>query len=318
MKRMSRIAARCGSLLFRRLSVNDAAFLHFEVLSGLYSGLTGNSAPGANLIGSGLDSDMVFVEQRLEPRHFRITFLHNSIEVEVEALAAGISIVGRGDIAADGRVVVPLPMVIHAGTMSILWSAPDAAQAVSTGIPRLLIPMVAMVLIGLLGTCALSAIFFYGGSPYTLSANSPGAEPAPEQIINRPHDQTNQVTAKALQEEVDRAGLHNIKISSANGIVTANGTIMPSLVARWQKVHQWFDHRTSGALTLVSGVAIKEEKAAPSIAVEAVWRGALPYLLIGGQKYFVGALLDDGWTVDRIEDDRVLLSRNGRLAALPY
>ncbi|NEI67751.1 SctD/MshK family protein [Rhizobium leguminosarum] len=298
--------------------MNDAAFLHFEVLSGLYSGLTGNSAPGANLIGSGLDSDMVFVEQRLEPHHFRITFLRNSIEVEVEAVAAGISIEGRGDIAADERVVVPLPVVIHAGTMSILWSAPDAVQAGSIGIPRLLIPVVAMVLVGLLGIGGLSAIFFYGGSPDTLSANSHGAEPAPEQIINRPDDQVNQAAAKALQQEVDRAGLHNIQIASANGIVTANGTVRPALVPRWQKVQQWFDHRTSGALTLVSGVAIKEEKAPPSIAVEAVWRGALPYLLIGGQKYFVGALLDDGWTVDQIEDDRVLLSRNGQVAALPY
>ncbi|XSC42316.1 SctD/MshK family protein [Bradyrhizobium sp. RDT10] len=32
----------------------------------------------------------------------------------------------------------------------------------------------------------------------------------------------------------------------------------------------------------------------------------------------MGALLNDGWTVDRIETGRVLLSRNGRLAALPY
>ncbi|MEX2697515.1 SctD/MshK family protein [Rhizobium mongolense] len=297
--------------------MNDAASLHFEVLSGLYSGLTGNSASGANLIGSGLDSDMVFVEQRLEPHHFRITFLRNSVEVEVEAVAAGISIEGRGDIAAGERVVVPLPVVIHAGTMSILWSAPDAAQG-STGVPRLSIPVVAIVLVGLLGIGALSAIFFYYGSPDALSANSPGAEPAPEPTINRPDDQANQATAKALQQEVDRAGLLNIKIASANGVVTANGTVMPASVARWQKVQQWFDHRTNGALTLVSGVAIKEEKAPSSIAVEAVWCGALPYLLIGGQKYFVGALLDDGWTVDRIEEGRVLLSRNGQLAALPY
>ncbi|MBY3517397.1 hypothetical protein HFN76_35685 [Rhizobium laguerreae] len=297
--------------------MNDAASLHFEVLSGLYSGLMGNSAPGTNLIGSGLDSDMVFVEQRLEPHHFRISFLHDSMGVEVEAVAAGISIEGRGDIAAGERVVVPIPVVIHAGTMSILWSAPDAAQAGSTGMPSLSISMVAMVLVGLLGIGAFSAFFFYGDS-YTFSANSPGVEPASEQITNRPDDQVNQAAVKALQQDVDRAGLHNIKIASANGVLTANGTVMPASVARWQKVQQWFDHRTSGALTLVSGVAIKEEKAPPSIAVEAVWRGALPYLLIGGQKYFVGALLDEGWTVDRIEEDRVLLNRNGQLAALPY
>ncbi|XUJ32400.1 SctD/MshK family protein [Bradyrhizobium japonicum] len=62
----------------------------------------------------------------------------------------------------------------------------------------------------------------------------------------------------------------------------------------------------------------EEEKMPSSIAVQAVWRGSEPYLLIAGQKYFVGALLSNGWTVDRIEDGRVLLSRNGRSAALPY
>ncbi|ANT54642.1 SctD/MshK family protein [Mesorhizobium amorphae] len=298
--------------------MNDAASLHFEVLSGLYSGLTGNSASGANLIGSGLDADMVFVEQRLEPHHFRISFLRNSIEAEVEAVAAGISIEGRDDIAAGERVVVPLPVVIHAGTMSILWSAPDAAQAGSIGIPRLSIPLLAIVLVGLLGIGILSTIFFYYGSTDALSTNSPGTEPAPEPTINHPVGQAAQAAAQALQQEVERAGLLNIKIASANGVVTANGTVMPALVARWQKVQQWFDHRTNGALTLVSGVAIKEEKAPSSIAVEAVWRGVLPYVLIGGQKYFVGALLDDGWIIDRIEESRVLLSRNGQFAALPY
>jgi type III secretion protein D len=32
----------------------------------------------------------------------------------------------------------------------------------------------------------------------------------------------------------------------------------------------------------------------------------------------VGAILADGWVVERIEDSRVLLSRNGRIAALQY
>lgn len=68
----------------------------------------------------------------------------------------------------------------------------------------------------------------------------------------------------------------------------------------------------------MNGVIVKEEKQPSSIAIEAVSRGPQPYLLVGGQKYFVGALLADGWAVTQIEDGRVLLSRNGRFAAIAY
>lgn len=296
--------------------MNDAVSLHFEVLSGLYCGLTGKVALEASLIGSGLDADIIFVEQGLAPHHLRITLLGNSIKVE--ALAAGLSVEGNGNIAAGECVVVPLPVVIHVGAMSILWSAQGAAPAGSIGTPRLSIPVLAFVLLGSVGVGALSTIFSYYGNAGALSANSPGAQRESKLGNNRADDQTTVAAAKDLQEEVDKAGLLNVKIGSAKGVVTAEGTVTTASATSWQKVQQWFDHRTEGALTLVNGVVIKEEKAPSAIAVEAVWRGSSPYVVIDGEKYFVGALLDDGWTLDRIEDGRVLLSRNGRLASLPY
>lgn len=314
MSRMA-IAVRLLSLL-ERPSVDDAVSLHFEVLSGLYCGLTGKTALATSLIGSGLDADMIFVEQGLAPHHLRITLLGNSIEVE--ALAAGLSIEGKRNIAAGESVVVPLPVVIHAGEMSILWSVQDAAPAGSIGIPRLSISVLALVLLGSLGIGVLSAIFSYHGNAGALSANSPGVENESKLTSRRSNDQIAEAAAKELQEEVDRAGLLNVKVGSANGAVTAEGTVTSESVISWQKLQQWFDHRTKGTLTLVNGVLMKEERSPSAIAVEAVWRGPQPYLVIDGEKHFVGAVLDDGWMVDRIEDGRVLLSRNGRLAALPY
>lgn len=296
--------------------MNDAISLHFEVLSGLYCGLTGKMALESSLIGSGLDADIIFVEQGLAPHHLRITPLGNSIEVE--ALAAGLGVEGNGNIAAGERVVVPLPVAIHVGAMSILWSVQGVAPAGSIGTPRLSIPVLAFLLLGSLGIGALSAIFSYSGNAGALSADSPGAERESKLSNDRADDQATVAAAKDLQEEVDKAGLLNIKIGSAKGVVTAEGTVTSASATSWQNAQQWFDHRTKGALTLVNRVVIKEEKAPSAIAVEAVWRGSSPYVVIDGEKYFVGALLDDGWTVDRIEDGRVLLSRDGRLTALPY
>ncbi|OAF03756.1 hypothetical protein AYJ54_24675 [Bradyrhizobium centrolobii] len=297
--------------------MDEAPSLHFEVLSGLYCGLSRKAAMGTSLIGSGLDADIVFVEQGLEPHHLRVTLLCNSIEIEV--LSTGISIEDKGNIAAGERVVFPLPIVIRAGTMSIRWTVQDSAPAGSIGPSRVSLLTVAIVLLGLLGIGTFSAVFFDNASAGAPSiASSHGVELGPKLTVNRPDDRIIHSAAELLQEEVDRAGLLNIKVNSGLGIVTAEGAVPPALAARWQEVQQWFDHRTHGTLTLVNGVAVKEEKAPSSIAIEAVWRGTPPYLLVGGQKYFVGALLSDGWTLDRIEERRVLLSRNGRLAAISF
>ncbi|WP_026616006.1 SctD/MshK family protein [Ensifer aridi] len=296
--------------------MNDVVSLQFKVLSGLYCELTGTTALQTSLIGSGLDADIIFVEQGLAPHHFRITLLDRSIEVE--ALAAGLSMEGNRNIAAGERVVAPLPVVIHAGAMSILWSVPDAAPAGLIGIPRLSISVLALVLLGSLGIGLLSAIFSYYGNAVVMSPHLSDGEREPKLPDNRTDDQTAVTAAKDLQQEVDRVGLPNIKISSAKGVVTAEGTVTSASAISWHKVQQWFDHRTKGALALLNRVVIEDEKAPSAIAVEAVWRGPLPYLVINGEKYFVGALLDDGWMVERIEDGRVMLSRNGRLAALPY
>ncbi|MFH0301645.1 hypothetical protein AAFX91_31425 [Bradyrhizobium sp. 31Argb] len=295
--------------------MNEPASVHFEVLSGPYSGVSGEAPVGTSLIGSGLDADIVFVEQGLEPNHFRLTPLHGSIEIE--ALAAGVSIEGNGDIAVGKRVVISLPAVIHAGTMSIRCTQ-DSARG-SIGLSRLSIIAVSLVLLSSVGIATLAISFLFDGSAGAVSPDAPPGAPLPAKLtLNGPNDRPLDAAAELLQEEVNKAGLLNIKIAPGPGVVSAEGTVTPALVTRWQEVQRWFDQHTNGSLTLVNGVIVKEDKPPSSIAVQAVWRGAHPYLLIGGQKYFVGALLNDGWTVDRIEAGRVLLSRNGRLAALPY
>ncbi|XIA67438.1 hypothetical protein ACFIOY_18365 [Bradyrhizobium sp. TZ2] len=137
-------------------------------------------------------------------------------------------------------------------------------------------------------------------------------------MLNAPDALTTEAAAERLQEEVDRAGLLNIKVGSGAGVVTVDGTITPASLAKWKEVQQRFDHHSKGVYALVNAVAVKEEKTPSSIAVQAVWRGSDPHLVIAGEKYFLGALLNNGWLIDRIEEGRVLLSRNGRLAALPY
>ncbi|MDA9408835.1 SctD/MshK family protein [Bradyrhizobium sp. CCBAU 45384] len=297
--------------------MNDSISLEFEVLSGLYTGLKGKTAGGESIVGSGLDADMIFVEQGLELHHLRIIALSDSIEVE--ALAAKISIDGHASVAAGERVRVPLPAIIHAGAMSIRWSAEDFQPIASSKRSRNSIVALSLILLSSVAIGTVSIIFAPGDRVVAPSTESSRAvEIAAKPTVEHFDARAANDMAASLRQQIEREGLLDVKIGHGPGVVTAEGTIAPDLVAKWKEIQQWFDRQTNGIPTLVNAVTVKEEKMPSSIAVQAVWRGSDPYLLIAGQKYFVGALLSNGWTVDRIEDGRVLLSRNGRSAALPY
>ncbi|MBB4382593.1 hypothetical protein [Bradyrhizobium sp. SBR1B] len=289
---------------------------HFEVLSGPYSGLTSKIKGESCLIGSSLDADLIFVEQGLEPHHLRVTPHSNAIEIET--LAGGVRIEGHETVLPKEPIVVPLPVVLHAGGMSIRWTIGDYKQASSIHHRRILLAVLALILISSAAIGAVSSSFVQTDTTMASSPPAPATEITPKLALSTPDVLATDAAAKQLQEEVDRAGLVGIKIGSQGGVVTADGTVPPASLATWRDVQQRFDHYSNGAYTLVNAVALKDEKTPPTIGVQAVWRGSDPYIVIAGQKYFVGALLSNGWTVYGIEKERVLLSRDGRRATLPY
>ncbi|MGQ4274894.1 SctD/MshK family protein [Terrihabitans sp. B22-R8] len=303
--------------------MGEPAGYQFAVVSGLYSGLSNEAPSGTSLIGSGPDADLVFVEQDLAPHHVRTTLSGRSLTIE--ALAPGVVADGE-EIAPGSQRECPLPVRLDIGRMAMVWSCDIPLEIVpaqpqpSRSTPYLIGGGVLAV--ALLGGIAVlswnagadaSAGMTTGSTPLTASL-----APAPKLTVAQKDDGETAALAAQLQEEIDRTGLLNVKIAPGAGIVTATGTISPGAVPDWQKVQQWFDHRTNGSLTLVNGVSVREETVPSSIAVEAVWQGSEPHLLMRGQKYFVGAMLDDGWTIHKIEADRVLLSREGRLAAVRF
>lgn len=140
-----------------------------------------------------------------------------------------------------------------------------------------------------------------------------GAKPAA-----RPSKAPIDAAAEVLKEEAARAGLLNVHVSAGGGAVTASGSIEPGMTARWESLQKGFDERFAGDVTLVNSVAVKAEKLPASLGIEGVWRGAQPYILIRGQRYLVGAVVDGGWVIREIERDRVMLEREGRLVAMRF
>ncbi|MCC8978060.1 FHA domain-containing protein [Bradyrhizobium acaciae] len=296
--------------------MNEPHCPRFEVLLGCYSGLTGKVGGGSCLIGSSLDADLIFVEQGLEPHHLRVTPHSNSIEIE--ALAGDVRVQGHETVLPNAPIVVPLPAVLHAGEMSIRWSIEGLEKAGSIDRRRVSLAGLALVVISFAAAGTLSTSFVQTDTAAVPSSSPPAADVAPKLALSAPDALATDAAAGLLQEEVDRAGLVGIKIGSGAGVVTADGSITPAALTTWQDIQQRFDRNSNGAYTLVNAVAIKDEKTPSAIGIQAVWRGSDPYIVVAGQKYFVGALLSNGWTVNGIEEGRVLLSRNGRLSALSY
>nr|WP_244978864.1 hypothetical protein [Bradyrhizobium pachyrhizi] len=278
--------------------------------------MTGTVGVGSCLIGSSLDADLIFVEQGLEPHHLRVTPHSNSIEIE--ALASDVRVEGHDTILPNEPIVVPLPVVLHAGEMSIRWSIEGLEKAASIDRRRVSLAGLALVVISFAAVGTISTSFVRTDTASVPTPLPPAADVAPKLALSAPDAPATDTTAELLQEEVDRAGLVGIKVGSAPGVVTADGSVTPVALATWQNIQQRFDRDSNGAYTLINAVVVKDEKTPSAVGIQAVWRGSDPYIVIAGQKYFVGALLSNGWTVNGIEEGRVLLSRNGRLAALSY
>lgn len=134
----------------------------------------------------------------------------------------------------------------------------------------------------------------------------------------RAGDLNGQAATEAVRAQIESAGLLNVTVAPGAGVVTATGTIEPGAAPRWQAVQLWFDERFGGELMLVNGVTLKSEKLPNSLAIEAVWRGQAPHLIIRGQKFAEGSTLEGGWAIQSIEAERVLLKRDGKLVAVRY
>jgi hypothetical protein len=321
--------------------------LTMSIESGLYAGSSHEFAPGCYTIGSSVDADIVLMEADVEPLHAVIDA--SGTEIQVEALAGRISVGAQKHLATGARQTVAMPLRMDIGAVQLHFSRADDSGpqprgglfAASASRSRLLmgVGLVSIVSIALMmHSMADVPISHTTGASHidvrhvllASTANVPDITPADvtQTAVARvregspgvpdPASDKVNAAADAMRAEVERMGILNVLIEPGVGIVAATGTIDPKAAAQWQTVQRWFDERFEGDITLVNGVSIKTEKVPVSLSIEGVWRGDHPHLLIRGQKYLEGAMLDGGWAIERIEAEKVLLRREGKLVAVRY
>ncbi len=124
--------------------------------------------------------------------------------------------------------------------------------------------------------------------------------------------------AKA-QELIARGGLSEYitPYREVNSIVV-DGSIPNSAQDNWLVVKSNFDKLYAPFMHIIDQFG-NQAGGVPVMAIRGVWAGLKPYVIFNdGGVYFEGTLLEGGWTIDRIREDRVVISRNNEVVDLTF
>ena len=124
--------------------------------------------------------------------------------------------------------------------------------------------------------------------------------------------------AEALRRHLAKRGLDAwVQVTTGEGAVVASGEIKGDQATDWRAALRWFDERFGRDLVFDAKVRVTDGPSGPPLSIRAVWTGTAPYIIAGnGRKYVEGTLLDSGWTIDKIEREYIVLSRQGETLRL--
>jgi type III secretion protein D len=262
--------------------------------------------PGCFRIGRDLDNDIVLADPAVAP---------SLAQIVVDARGARLRPLVRGYGIPCRLITADAPAELRFGatTLCIEAGAAVGRQARPRGV--LLLGTVALLL-GLGGAALSAGALAPAPTARSETAREAGSARAkPVQATVMAPD-----ASRALAERLAAAGLLDaIALATLGDALLARGTITPEALPAWRAVQQWYDatyHQGPVLLRQVSETRLADR---PRLAVQAVWTGAMPYLIAAdGERYGEGAVIDGGWTIERIEATRILLGRGGRTVALAF
>ncbi|MFE0756141.1 FHA domain-containing protein [Inquilinus sp. NPDC058860] len=285
------------------------------VLAGPNAGTVQKLAPAAYRVGSGLESDIVLADEALAPVHALIDIDRH--RVRIEPLAGTMTVPGRaGLLEPGGAVTLPLPAELTLGSSRIVLRSPVEATVGGSRLRAVTVTAALLVILGGLSGIALSSGGSGGseGQAGDQAAAPEAGKPAVQTAALAPVVPRQQTPQEALQARIDAAGLGGIALDAKGSRIVASGRLSPAEMAQWRETQAWFDRTFASSALLASEVTTGAGSGAPELVIQAVWTGDNPYLITHtGSKYFEGADLGGGWSVDTIRADAVTLrSRAGQ------
>lgn len=282
-----------------------------SITRGLHQGVSLSLDKATYIIGSADHADLLLSDAGIAERHLALRF--SGGQVAVEALGGELIVTGR-----HGRTVnIPvgsghraqLPLEIRLGEACLTLTDPHQVQAplpddvpVSRRKPQLILALLLMFL-------CVGAFAFRGQAVAPTGISTRDQLPTATSVNGQSAVTPAQARAW-LEQQLVSANLTQIKVSETDGQLGVQGSYDPARKAQWMSVQQAYDGRFGQQVVLHPNVVPRAEMAKPRVRFQAVWFGPNPYVVNeSGKRLYPGAALADDWTLERIENNQVILAR---------
>ena len=278
-----------------------------SITRGLHQGVHLTLDSAVYTIGSAASADLILSDAGIAERHMVLRFVDGRIAVE--ALGGDVLVLGpegretRVPMGNGHRARLPLEIGIGDARLRLESGVPTpvSTAAVSSAWrnkPQWLMALVLMFL-------CVGAFAFRGESttPTALVISAAAEAPA----VSRA---TPTQAHLWLDQQLLAAGIKSIRVSEVEGRLIAEGSYEPGQKPQWIALQQAFDKQFSQQVMLQTNVTVRADIANPRVRFQAVWFGTNPYVINdSGKRLYPGAALADGWVLERIENNQVVLAR---------
>ena len=290
-----------------------------SVLEGSHAGATLELAPGKYRVGRSQEADLVLTDSGLAPLHFSVELARRG--ASVTSMEGPVTLDGPAASSSKNSARLQFPFEIAVEGVRLRVEGPEAASWEKTAAryydrcqtwirQQRRAPMMAALALALVSLAAI-------GAPN--SGAQPGASRADAASTAEPDTSITQAVT-ALRKKAEDAGLSpQLEIEPAGDAIAVRGTLMKDQLATWQRLRQEFDTAFGNKFAFDSQINTGNATVRPQLDVQAIWSGYSPYLItMSGERLTEGDRLVSGWTIEKIESRRVVLSQGDQRMALTY
>jgi len=303
-----------------------SAKIKFEVVAGVHQGAELLLNRSNYRIGSSPNADIVLSDPGVAPEHAVLRIEHST--VRIDATGADVTVEQTLLPVLRGRRV-RLPVSLAVGAARVSLSDPDrngsrigefsrrlsGKPLAAAGVFACFVLAITVVAQGLPRKVRTDDLATTGSSVAdALEHSTPGSAAGPSTANSGGQSKsTVEDAARELSARLDAAKIRTLHVSAVDGRLAVAGKVSKQDAIGWAAIQQWFDQTYGGHLVLTPEIGPDgEPRRMPAFQLQAIYYGEHPYIVTGdGERYFEGAVLDNGWIIRQIGEDRVLLAKDG-------
>jgi hypothetical protein len=306
------------------IPTDPRAQLKFEVLAGVHRGATLTLDKAADYrIGCSPQADIVLREPGVAPEHAVLRIENGAVRIDA---TGGEVRIEQKSIPLGHGCRRRLPVEFALGEARLRVSRPGVDPALRDALLAQAKKSLADKPIAIAGAAiCLAVVVTAVALGWPLAGQMNGAQAKTDAIDAHGASANSKAWATAQQaiQELDArlraAKIGTLQVNAVDGRLVVSGKLVKQQVREWAAIRQWFDQNYGRGIVLSANVTTDEGPAMPTLQLQGIWYGDRPYIITAhGERYYQGAILDNGWVVRQIGKDHLLLAKAGNTVVLNY